>query len=614
MLTWQQLRDLQLTGLQHAADGWGTASRHADAARDRLSNDMLGALAKSQISNAADSAATRLRGLDRNYDYIHIECGLVRTSIDALCYELADPQRKLRDALDEAATLKFNVAGDGSVSYPPGGENLMSKQPLPGGTVAGGSPLLSRPPSLTQTPSGFIDTNPNRAKAQAIADQISDALRDAHRIDDLFSRTLSKLKAEPGLSVATATWEDMATDATAVREVADHYLKNDIPTDKTPAERKAWWSYLTEKEREEYLATYPDILGNLDGIPSVVRDEANRDNLQVLIGKLAAEENDSDAQAKLGGLRSLDDQLRATPTDGAPPMYLLGIGEEGNGRAIVAFGNPDTSKNVSAYVPGLSTALNAEFAGGTVDRARRTAIGAREIDSSSAAIVWLGYDAPQTDNADVMSRGDAEAGAPAYNQFMSGISVTNENADPHITAIGHSYGSLTVGLAAQHRGGIPGVDDIILVGSPGTGAHTADELGVGRDHVYVGAAKNDIVTQLPNRTEATGLLVGAAVGLEAGFMQGNLDGVISVAEGGLRAGHNMSDPNETYFGTDPANHAFGAHRFATADGPPVIGWGHLGDLGAHSGYFTPAQDKVSARNIALIVAGHPADITTQEPR
>jgi hypothetical protein len=85
---------------------------------------------------------------------------------------------------------------------------------------------------------------------------------------------------------------------------------------------------------------------------------------------------------------------------------------------------------------------------------------------------------------------------------MAGLSATNDHDDPHITAIGHSYGSLTVGQAAQRDGGIPGADDIILVGSPGTGADRAEDLNVGKDHVFVGSAENDPVTMLPSRQQA----------------------------------------------------------------------------------------------------------------
>lgn len=626
VLTWQQLHDLKCGELLDAADGWAAVSTQADAARDRISDEMVRSLEATQKGMAAPAALGRLRRLDRNYDYIRTECGLVRTTLNSLVYELIGFQSQLKDALDDAASLGFTVGADGSVSYPAGGKNLITNAPIPGGSVTGGSLLLSRPPTPNAPQPGLINPNPNVGKAQDIADRILRALTAAREADEQFSTALNRLKAEPGLDVTESTWKDAAADSAAVRKVAADYLKKTIPTGGTPADRHEWWTHLSASQRDEYLAACPDIIGNLDGVPSVVRDEANRDNLQLLIGKLSGEGSDA-ARAKLAGLQSIDYQLRVEPEPGVPPMYLLGIGDQGNGRAIVAFGDPDKSRNVSAYVPGLGTSLDADFARNDVQRARDTVKGARVYDPSSASIVWLGYDAPQlpaeklADNLDVMSPRDAVAGAPAYNEFMAGISATNENADPHITAIGHSYGSLTVGQAAQRPGGIPGADDIILVGSPGTGAHTADQLGVGKDHVYIGAAKNDIVTKLPNPGEAVSALEGFKAGFRSGSAQGVVPGLISGLAGsftGYEVGDAVTDESQIYFGTDPANHEFGARRFATGDGPPLfdVDPSHLklGDIEAHSNYFNPEKDRQSADNIARIVAGRADKITTQEPR
>lgn len=382
-------------------------------------------------------------------------------------------------------------------------------------------------------------------------------------------------------------------------------------------ERKAWWDGLTRERREEYLAVYPDVIGNLDGIPAVVRDAANRDNLQLLMGKLEGLD-DEGSRTRLAGLREIDRQLRFPDPD-RPPMYLLGIGDEGNGRAVVAYGNPDTARNVSAYVPGLGAALDEEFATNDLRRAADTAAAAREYDPSSAAIVWLGYDAPQlsgddiTGNTDVMFADRAEAGATAYNSFMAGVSATNEHENPHVTAIGHSYGSLTVGQAAQRPGGVPGAEDIVLLGSPGTGARSADELGVGREHVYVGAAENDPVTAMPAKIEARGMATGAMSGAAVGAAMGGPVGAVVGGFGGGAAAYfaqdAQADDREIWYGTDPAHEAFGARRFRVADGPRPIA--DMGGVDAHTRYF---DDEQSARNIAKIVAGRGHQITTQEPR
>lgn len=179
---------------------------------------------------------------------------------------------------------------------------------------------------------------------------------------------------------------------------------------------------------------------------------------------------------------------------------------------------------------------------------------------------------------------------------MNGLGVTNENKDPHLTAIGHSYGSLTVGTAAQQNGGIPGADDIILLGSPGVGVDKAEDLGVGKDHVYVGAADNDLVTQLPSKQQTGVGFIGAGAGPLGAYLLGD------IADQG---------DDDLYFGKDPASQAFGANRFLVDDGVSIL---EGGKMSAHSQYFTPNKDSVSANNIALIVAGVPQEIKTEEWR
>ncbi|WP_371616493.1 alpha/beta hydrolase [Streptomyces sp. NBC_00454] len=629
-LTWQQLRDLRTSELTEAAEGWAEVSSRADAARDRISMEMLKAL-ETQKGVSAGAAHYRLKRMDLNFEYVHTECAMVRTTLGALVQELAAQQTKLKGALDDASGHGFTVHEDGSVEYPPAGEQFLTEQPAPGSSVQGVDRRaylreLPMHPLAQQPPAG--NPNPNHAVAQEVANRLHTALLAAQDADSRFTGALVRLKAPDGIDVTDATWADAAGDAALVRTQADDYLRDGIPLDRSPADRHTWWEGLTEAQRAEYLAVYPDVIGNLDGIPAQTRDRANRDNLQMLMGKLS-QQHDEKSQNQLEGMRSINDQLwNQLPTD--PPMYLLGISDQNNGRAIVAFGNPDTSRNVSAYVPGLGTALDGEFAVNDVERARATAKGAQFHDSSSASIVWLGYDAPQLpadnllDNLAVTTMDDARRGAGDYNSFMAGISSTNQNLDPHITAIGHSYGSLTVGQAAQLPGGIPGADDIILVGSPGTGAHSADQLGVGRDHVYVGAAENDPVTRAPNTAEAAGLvgggLGGAVTGAAAGSVLGPLGtaggavvGGAAGALGGWALGNEVTDPSQIHFGTDPSHRDFGAHRFKVDDGPtPIIGGD--GPMDAHSNYFNPKKDKHSAGNIALIIAGQPEFISTQEPR
>lgn len=595
-LTWAALREVKCAELEDAADGWGRVSNRADAARDRIEGQLLPGLHDTQKGEAVGAAVGRLRRLGANFQYIYTECGLLRTTLNSLAHEIKAQQRVLQGALDDAAALRFTVHADGSVTYPAAGEGLVDGKPLAGGTASG----VPNPGMVT--PSGLVAPNPNAGKAQDIADRVAQAVRTAADADWRYTRILRALKAQEGLGVPAATWKDAAADAAAVRQAAGSYLRNAIPHDASPAERKAWWAGLTDEQREEYLAVYPDRIGNLDGIPALVRDAANRDNLQLLMGKLEGRD-DEDSATKLAALREIDRQLRAVPGAGEPPMYLLGIGDQGNGRAIVSYGNPDTARNVAAYVPGLNTSLDEEFATNDLKRARDLSIVSNRHGEPAAAITWLGYDAPQSPDGlrslSVATGGRAEDGGLAFREFMSGIEVANDNRDPHMTAIGHSYGSRTVGSAAQYPGGIPGVDDIVFVGSPGVGVDSADELGVGRDHVFVGAAANDVVASLPSKGE---FAVGAAEMLVGGPAAAYVFG-----------GFADRGDDDVWFGKDPASEAFGAQRFEVGDGPPLVGEGRV-TIDAHSEYFAPELDRTSVENMALIAAGRANRIQREEPR
>ncbi|MFF4860079.1 alpha/beta hydrolase [Streptomyces rubiginosohelvolus] len=595
-LTWSVLREVKCAELEQAADGWGRVSNRADAARDRIEGQLLPGLRDTQRGEAPDAAVRGLRRLGMNFQYIYTECGLLRTTLNSLAHEIKTQQRVLQGALDDAAALRFTVHADGSVTYPAAGEGLVDGKPLAGGTASG----VPNPGMVP--PSGLVAPNPNAGKAQDIADRVAQAVRAAADADWRYTRILRSLKAHEGLGVPVATWTDAAADAAAVRGAARGYLRDAIPHDASPAERKAWWAGLTDEQREEYLAVYPDRIGNLDGIPALVRDAANRDNLQLLMGKLEGRDDD-DSATKLAALREIDRQLRAGPKAGEPPMYLLGIGDQGNGRAIVSYGNPDTARNVAAYVPGLNTSLDKEFAEGDLKRARDLSIAANKYGAPAAAITWLGYDAPQSPDGlrslAVAVDGRAEEGGRAFHEFMDGIKSANDHEDPHMTAIGHSYGSRTVGGAAQQSGGIPGVDEIVFVGSPGVGADSADDLGVGRDHVFVGSAANDVVTKLPSKAES-------------------VLGMAGVGFGGPAAAYAFGDlvdrrDDDVWFGRDPASEAFGARRIEVGDGPPLVGKGKI-DVDAHTQYFDPELDITSVENMALITAGQADRVKREEPR
>ncbi|MEV8479974.1 alpha/beta hydrolase [Streptomyces sp. NPDC051173] len=378
MVTIDELTKLDRSKFTKAAEAWSKVSNRASVAMGRVESQMLATLRGTQEGDAAKASLKQLTRLSKNYQYIHAECGLIRTALSGLAEELEGPQNKLKQALKDAEDLKFTVNPDGSVNFP---TTEATKVPfLQQPARAGGLPLVA-------------NSDSNQAKAQEIADRIATALQDAHDTDGRYAGVLKKLNTNGKLD--QTDWADVAQDLKDVQLAAHKYsaeLKG--RKGKSPKENFDWWNKQPQARKDEFIALFPDAIGNLDGIPSAVRDKANRDYLPILMAKLDGQDDDK-SQTQLKGLKLIDQRLKE---ETYPPMFLLGIGDKGNGRAIVSFGDPDNSKNVAAYVPGLDTMLNEDFAKGGINRAKQTFLEARKFNKSTASIVWLGYDAPQMGN------------------------------------------------------------------------------------------------------------------------------------------------------------------------------------------------------------------------
>ncbi|NEC69071.1 hypothetical protein G3I41_31480 [Streptomyces sp. SID9727] len=515
----------------------------------------------------AETAAERLGRIRWYMNIATTELDSVSTVLRACGEELLNQQDLLKAALADASGAGYKVADDGTVTAP----TVDTAHMAPGDV-------------------GMMHRD-QAARAQEYADRIAEAWRGAQAADKEYAAKI-KLFTDAANRCAKGDWSHLAIELATVGSIENELLTHlGMPDAKAPADAvHSWWTSLSPTLRGELIEDYPQLLGNRDGIPAIDRDRANRLYLPTLLDSLetdyAGSSGDEAAalKDKIEGVRGIQERLER---ERKPYPFLLGLSAEGNGRAIVSYGNPDTSKNVSAYVPGLNTKLSEHFASSDLDRALNVAkvVQKNYPTASTASIVWLGYDAPQLDgvawsSTEVALEGDAKTGAPAYNGFLNGIRATNESGSPHVTAIGHSYGSLTVGQATQLPGGIP-ADDVILVGSPGAGVDRAADLGVGADHVYVGAAENDQVTYLP--------------------------GLFQQPEHG--------DEKMNWFGTDPADSRFGGHHFSVAPGRDTGVWGLVnGDTPAHSIYFDPRDGGGSLYNIASVVAGHGEAIRTAAPR
>ncbi|MFF4405823.1 alpha/beta hydrolase [Streptomyces sp. NPDC001262] len=515
MVTIDELVNLDRSKFTKAAEGWGLISNRSSAARDQVDQQMTAKLGGTQQGDTATAALQDLDKLSKNYQYIHAECGLIRTALSGLAEELEVPQRNLKQALEDAQSLKFTVKPNGSVEYPKSPSTPAPLLPAP--AAPGAMSSLLKPDS---TP------DPNQAKAQEIANRIGDALNEANEIDGRYAGILAKLETNGDLR--KTDWSDVVRDLKDVRAATGkHFSEESIPRGKSPKENARWWNSLSQAERDEYAALYPSRIGALDGLPSTVRDDANRvvlaetrfdftqkleeydrhhpeppmheqkfNNItglpvqgeqQVAQAWKAWKEDREKITTPLQYMGDIQARLDATGKEGLPEAYLLGFDAKGLGRAIVANGNPDMADHTAVFVPGTTSNLGKshDYIGHMTNL--WSASQAKVPGQNVSTITWIGYDAPQSIVPEAMSPSYAHEAAPMLNGFLDGLRTTHGGASAsHTTVIGHSYGSTLVGASSIH--GKIAADDIVVAGSPGMMVRHAEDLGVGNDHVWSEAA------------------------------------------------------------------------------------------------------------------------------
>ncbi|MDK1341972.1 alpha/beta hydrolase [Streptomyces sp. 378] len=235
-----------------------------------------------------------------------------------------------------------------------------------------------------------------------------------------------------------------------------------------------------------------------------------------------------------------------------PARHLLAFDGRGSGRVTEVLGDLARADRIAVLVPGSDTSLDTygrfhAAAAALYGQLVRQAPGG----TRTAVVAWLGYETPGTVSATVTTTGRAEQAAPRLRALVADLrSMTG--GGPRISLLCHSYGSVVCGRAAAGLA----VDDIALVGSPGTGAASATGLRT-RARVWAARGGEDWVENIPHVSAS---LFGTTVG----------------------------------FGTDPVSPAFGARVFAAGDG-------------GHSDYFRPGS--TSLTNLTRIVLGETKAVT-----
>jgi hypothetical protein len=554
----RQIIDFDGAALRRAAHAWG-----ALAARVRLCSEAMVAPLHSLDEwegPAAQVARLRAGRLGQTVRTAGQPLDSHREILSALAGSAGAVRDRARSLVAEAAAAGVSIDADGRVM------------------AAGGLPARPAP--------GVVE---------AYRSQVREVLAEAARLD-------------------AQARHDLATHRpwTGGRSRAFVPLRRVPPPGSAPATVHRWWGGLDPAERRYLIMMRPELVGGLDGVPVVVRDQANRivlararadlrDRLAELEqrwaeirrhkqrlpgptrtvqpGELAITIELDRVREKLAALDLLARRLAVDPASGTPAgpgpgprPYLLALDTTGPGRVILAAGNPDRADHVLTYVPGTGAALGSLR--GPLARTERMAadaVGAAPAQRT-AAVYWLGYHAPPT-LLDATRLGYAEAAANDLRRFAEGLRATHTGDGSHNTFLGHSYGSTVVGTAA--RDGLR-ADDLIFVGSPGGAAGSATDFRIDRDpatHVWSTTARSDPIRLASSHLALRNLTVPSLL-----------------TPSGLLAGL----PDQIH-GNDPSDSGFGGRVFA-AD--PRSG---------HSGYWD--EGNVARTSIARIAVGRHGEVT-----
>lgn len=274
----------------------------------------------------------------------------------------------------------------------------------------------------------------------------------------------------------------------------------EAPADGTSSEDvRDWWNDLSPEEQQRYIDENPGLIGNLDGIPAAVRDEANRIHLVNELERLQSLPTPSDPteaeqlERAINVLLNAQEVLEDTPDS---HLLLLDTASGDPVKVAVAVGDVDTADHVGVFTQGMDS--RADTATGLSGPVADMVALRNETDSqlyeagtdeTTAMVVWMGYDSPQ--GVEVASPSNGIVGGADLADFGEGIRVNNEAG--HLTALGHSYGSYTTGMALQQTDAF---DDFVAFGSPGLGTSDVGDLQTSSGQVYVLEADWDVVADL----------------------------------------------------------------------------------------------------------------------
>ncbi len=432
---------------------------------------------------AADSAAGEHRELGERMRELVAEVSTVRSTVIATADEARAVREQLAEADDLARAYNFRIGDGGDVED------------------------LGTPPDTPPDEARAVDSDRHRKVRPDLADRVEQILK---RADDADGELAKVLRDADKDLIDTRGAHNLA-EAAELGDARGLGETIEPPAGATPAQHAEWWKSLPAETKSALATAPPPWLGNMDGIPAAVRHTANVNRIDDERASLRAQATElrnavdkphgggadlvrsryqrrlEQVQGKLTSLDRVDDVMAR----GNRQLLTLDTSGERT-KAAVGIGNVDTAEHVTVFTPGMDSAVERGSLG---DYDRSMASLQQEATQQAydygdggdvATVTWLGYEAPQGSetldlNRSVASSGAAQRGASDLADFYRGINESRSD-DPHLVAMGHSYGSTTTGYALQRED--VEVDAAVTMGSPGLGTETRSDLNVPGGWMY----------------------------------------------------------------------------------------------------------------------------------
>ncbi|GAA4554250.1 alpha/beta hydrolase [Amycolatopsis samaneae] len=484
MATWSDVTRWSPGPLQEAVGAINTAYNKLVACSDDLRdiNTPYG-----WHGQAAGAAANKVNGIIDGLEEHAAEVASLRRGAGDVSDAITGVQNGVKEVEGLARAHHFTLGGDGAV-------------------IDGG------PPPDTPEEQKHAVTEERKRIATELKDRVQQVLRQAADIDDDFCAVLDRILA--GHTIDATSNDNENTSLAAAGNSGDVMGALSVlappPPDASPSANAGWWAALSPRQREQVLKHLPQNaadLGRRNGLPGEIRDKANRVVLDQQRGDLQHQRDE--IQHKLDGMKESDprqmneyhdlekqrDKLDGKLSDlrrvdeaahklGGRQLLVLDTSGE-HVKAAVAAGNVDTARNIVTFTGGFGSTVSGDLGDydRRMDEIRQDAdrLSDRYGDGGkSAAVTWMGYDAPQS--LDVAFQGKADQGAGALTPFLQGLDASRGEDPARLVALGHSYGSTTTGLALRQD---TGVDAAIFAGSPGIGTDNLADLKVPPGQSYL---------------------------------------------------------------------------------------------------------------------------------